>query len=63
MKMIYRNHDMEDYIDYHDIQYIFTSLATVYTAIFKGLILCGRQVCKDFCGIILLVIKLNTLFP
>ena len=22
MKMIYHNHDMEDYIDYHNIQYI-----------------------------------------
>ena len=22
MKMTYRNHDMEDYIDYHDIRYI-----------------------------------------
>ena len=36
---------------------------TVCKVIFKGLIIfCGRQVCKDFCGLILLVIKLNTLF-
>ena len=32
MKMTYRNHDMEDYIDYHDIRYILhiTNFNTVF---------------------------------
>ena len=34
MKMIYHNHDMEDYIDYHDIQYILHITKKVYYIIY-----------------------------
>ena len=34
MKMTYHNHDMEDYIDYHDIRYILH--ITIYNTITLG---------------------------
>ena len=43
MKMTYHNHDMEDYIDYHDIRYIL-HITSMYVCMYVCILVLGRMV-------------------
>ena len=41
---------MFECLNTHTMDTKYTNLYTIYAVIFEGLIFCGKQVCKDFCG-------------